>query len=246
MYRGFVIDKNTIAKLPRIVLKLQESIEYSLCKESTENAIEAAKEEVKKEILGRDGIIDADKVMNVCMPQEEEFDIFISHSHADVEYANKLADYIFKKFGLKCFIDSNYWLNSVEDLQKPFDKKYKDPNSNLLYNDVLASTAHIHAMLSMSLLKMMNSCESCIFIRPDEEYIPTNSVYSPWIYEEITMFNYMGKIAPRPITITESFSQKPKFVYRCDLSNMSELTLSNMRANLYSYEWLDYLYKNKH
>ncbi|MBQ0088465.1 MAG: toll/interleukin-1 receptor domain-containing protein [Prevotellaceae bacterium] len=242
MYRGFVIDKDTIANLPRAVFSLQESIYNS----NTKDAIDDAKAAVKKEILGQNGIIDADKVMNVCMPLDEEFDIFISHSHADVEYANKLADYIFKKFGLKCFIDSNFWLNSVDDLQRPFDKKYKDPNSKLLYNDVLASTAHIHAMLSMSLLKMMNSCECCIFVRPEEEYIPTNSVYSPWIYEEITMFNYMEKIAPRPIAITESFSQKPKFVYRCDLSNMSELTLSNMRANLYSYEWLDYLYKNKH
>lgn len=242
MYRGFVIDKDTIANLPRAFFNLQESIYNS----NTKDAIDDAKAAVKKEILGRNGVIDADKVMNACMPQEEEFDIFISHSHADVKFANKLADYIFKKFGLKCFIDSNCWLNSVEDLQRPFDKKYKDPNSKLQYNDVLASTAHIHAMLSMSLLKMMNSCECCIFIRPDEEYIPTNSVYSPWIYEEITMFNYMEKIAPRPIAITESFSQKPKFVYRCDLSNMSELTLSNMRANLYSYEWLDYLYKNKH
>lgn len=245
MYKGFVIGKDTIANLPPILLKLQERTEYSLSTKSTANAIEVAKEEVKREILGRNGVIDADKVMNACMPQDEEFDIFISHSHADVKYANKLADYIFKKFGLKCFIDSNYWLNSVVDLQKPFDRKYKDPNSKLQYSDILASTAHVHAMLSMSLLKMMNSCECCIFIRPDEKYIPTDSAYSPWIYEEIIMFNYIEKIAPRPIAITESFSQKPKFVYRCDLSNMSELTLPNMNLGLYGFNWLDYLYKNK-
>ncbi|MGM9835699.1 MAG: hypothetical protein ACI30L_02980 [Muribaculaceae bacterium] len=242
MYRGFVIDKDTISNLPRTVLGLQEHIS----KEVSATSIANAKAAVKKEILGRNGVFDADKVMNACMPQDEEFDIFISHSHADVKYANKLADYIFKKFGLKCFIDSNYWLDSMEELQKPFDKTYKDPNSKkILYNDVFASTAHVHAMLSMSLLKVMNSCECCIFIRPDEEYIPTDSVYSPWIYEENTMFNYIEKIAPRPIAITKSISHKLEFVYHCDLSNMSELSLNNMSSPLHGYNWLDDLYKNK-
>lgn len=240
MYRGFVIDKETITELPRLVLDFQEGREYSSIKEN----IESARAAVKMEILGRNGIIDADKVMKACMPQGGDFDIFISHSHADVEYANNLSDYIFKKFGLKCFIDSNYWLNSEKDIQKPFDQKYKDPYSNLRYTDILASTAHVHAMLSMSLLKMMDSCECCIFIRPEQEYIPSNSVYSPWIYEEITMFNYIQKTARRPIAITESFSQKPKFEYRCDLSNMAKLTYSNLNVGFHGYEWLDYLYKN--
>lgn len=241
MYRGFVIDKDTIEKLPRTVLGFQEIINKNL----SVSSIAKAKAAVKKEILGDNGVIDADKVMNASMPQNGKFDIFISHSHADVVYANKLADYIFKKFGLNCFIDSNYWLNSENDIQKPFDNKYKDPNSKLQYRDVLASTAHIHAMLSMSLLKMMNSCECCIFIRPYEKYIPSESVYSPWIYEEITMFNYIQKIAPRQIAITESFSQKSKFIYRCDLSNMSKLTLLDMNLHLDDYKWLDYLYKKK-
>lgn len=241
MYRGFVIDKETIAKLPRLVLEFQERREYN----KIQTSIISAKEAIKMEILGRNGVIDADEVMNTCMPQGEDFDIFISHSHADVEYANELSNYIFKKFGLKCFIDSSYWLNSENDIQKPFDQKYKDPKSKLRYTDILASTAHVHAMLTMSLLKMMDSCECCIFIRPEQEYIPSNSVYSPWIYEEITMFNYIQKIAPRTIAITESFSQKPKFVYSCDLTNMSELTLLQLNSSRYGYEWLDYLYKNK-
>ena len=241
MYRGFVIKKSTIDNLPPLNCSLQAIIEYELTFSSIEDDKKLQREAIKTEILGHKGLIDADKLMQACMPQNHDFNIFISHSHKDFDYAQKLASYIFKKFGLKCFIDSNIWLNSEEDIQKPYDQMNKR-GSSIKYDDVLKSSAHVHAMLSMSLLKMMDSCECCIFIDPEEEYVPMDSVSSAWIYEEVTMFNYIDKHLSRITRVTESFSARPRIIYKCDFSNMQELTLHKMESKKKGLTWLDYLY----
>lgn len=241
MYRGFVIKKSTIDKLPHFLCGLQERIEYEKTFSSIEDDKKLQRKAIKTEILGHNGLIDADKLMQACMPQNHDFNIFISHSHKDFDYAQKLASYIFKKFGLTCFIDSNIWLNSEEDIQKTYDRMYKR-GSSLKYDDVLKSSAHVHAMLSMSLLKMMDSCECCIFIDPEEEYVPMDSVSSAWIYEEVTMFNYIDKHLSRITRVTEGFSARPRIIYKCDFSNMKELTLRNMKVTEKGLSWLDYLY----
>ena len=241
MYRGFVIKKSTIDNLPPLNCGLQAIMEYETTFSRIEDDKKLQRKAIKKEILGHNGLIDADKLMQACMPQKNGFNIFISHSHKDFDYAQKLASYIFKKFGLKCFIDSNIWLNSEEDIQKPYDRMNKRGNS-IKYDDVLKSSAHVHAMLSMSLLKMMDSCECCIFIDPEEEYVPMDSVSSAWIYEEVTMFNYIDKHLSRSTRVTESFSAQPRIIYKCDFSNMKELTLHKMESNEKDTSWLDYLY----
>lgn len=242
MYRGFVIKKSTIDKLPALYTRALVGDAYNEVSASIELDKRKQYAAIKRAIMGdEDGLIDADSLMNACMPQVSEYDIFISHSHRDLEYAHRLADYILKRFGLRCFVDSDIWLNSEKDIQKPFDRLYKN-GSNFLYEDILKSTAHVHAMLSMSLLKMMDSCECCIFIDPEEDYIPMDSVSSAWIYEEVTMFNYIDKHLSRTTRVTESFSAKPRIIYRCDFSNMDELTLNNLKSIKKGINWLDSLY----
>lgn len=242
MYRGFVIKKSTIDKLPALYTRALVGDAYNEVSASIELDKRKQYAAIKRAIMGdEDGLIDADSLMNACMPQVSEYDIFISHSHRDLECAHRLADYILKRFGLKCFVDSDIWLNSEKDIQKPFDRLYKN-GSNFQYEDILKSTAHVHAMLSMSLLKMMDSCECCIFIDPEEDYIPMDSVSSAWIYEEVTMFNYIDKHLSRTTRVTESFSAKPRIIYRCDFSNMDELTLNNLKSIKKGINWLDSLY----
>lgn len=242
MYKGFVIKKSTIDQLPPLLLSKETSATYNNISANIKRNLENQRKALKTAIMGEDGVIDADEVMNSCMSQKHSFSIFISHSHKDVKHAQKLADYILKKFNLTCFIDSNVWLNSQEEIQKPYDLMVKKGNS-FQYGDILKSTAHVHAMLSMSLLKMMDSCECCIFIDPEEEYIPQDSVLSPWIYEEVTMFNYIAKHPIRTVRVTESFSQKPRIIYRCDFSNMKEMSSYDMRRHSKGTEWLDDLYE---
>lgn len=242
MYKGFVIKKSTIDQLPPLLLAKDASTMYNKIAANINCDLESQRIALKNAIMGQNGVIDADEVMNACMPQKHTFSIYISHSHNDVKRAQKLANYILKRFNLTCFIDSNVWLNSQEDIQKPYDLMVKSGNS-FQYDDILKSTAHVHAMLSMSLLKMMDSCECCIFIDPEEEYVPQDSVLSPWIYEEVTMFNYLDKHLNRTVRVTESFSQKPRIIYRCDFSNKKELLSYDMRRNSKGTNWLDDLYE---
>ena len=242
MYRGFVIKKSTIDDLPSLYTRALVGDAYKEVAAGIELDKRKQREGIKQEIMGdEDGFIDADTLMNACMPQVHEYDIFISHSHRDLKYAHRLADYILKRFGLRCFVDSDIWLNSEEDIQKPYDQMNMR-GSSIKYDDVLKSSAHVHAMLSMSLLKMMDSCECCIFIDPEEEYIPMDSVSSAWIYEEVTMFNYIDKHLSRNTRVTENFSARPRIIYKCDFSNMQELTLHKMASKEKGLTWLDYLY----
>lgn len=242
MYRGFVIKKSTIDKLPALYTRALTGEDYKEVAASIELDKRTQRAAIKREIIGdKNGLIDADTLMNACMPQVHEYDIFISHSHRDLDYAHRLADYILRRFGLRCFVDSDIWLNSEKDIQKPFDRMYKD-GPNFQYEDILKSTAHVHAMLSMSLLKMMDSCECCIFIDPEEDYIPMDSVSSAWIYEEVTMFNYIDKHPCRLTRVTESFSARPRIIYRCDFSNMDKLTLLDLKSIKKGTNWLDSLY----
>ena len=75
--------------------------------------------------------------------------------------------------------------------------------SNLYdYEKRNSSTAHVHAMLSIALMEMIEQCECCIFIQSENSTIPSlklksisneDKTFSPWIYEEI---NYMNMLQP--------------------------------------------------
>ena len=146
MYRGFVIKKSTIDKLPALYTHALVGDAYNEVSASIELDKRKQYAAIKRAIMGdEDGLIDADNLMNACMPQVSEYDIFISHSHRDLEYAHRLADYILKRFGLRCFVDSDIWLNSEKDIQKPFDRLYKN-GSNFLYEDILKSTVSIQPL----------------------------------------------------------------------------------------------------
>lgn len=218
--------------------------EFAAYKKRIHNSISSMRVALKRAIMGTDGIVKADQVMSACMPQSSNFDVFISHSHADVKRAQKLADCLLFNYGLSCFIDSNYWLHSENEIQRPLDDIVKNPSEKYLYSDILKTTSHVHAMLSMSLMKMMDSCECCIFINPERNDSPLSYINSPWIYEEITMFNYLGKRKPNRLRqVTESFSAIPRIIYKCDFSNWKELSLADFKDAKEGHDWLDRLYE---
>ena len=148
-----------------------------------------------KIINGQDGVVDGTTLQNFWFPTDaSKYDVFISHSHNDLGYAVKLASWLERRCGLRCFIDHFVW-NSADDLLKRIDKIYTwDPKRNVYdYNKRNFSTSHVHAMLSMAILDIIDRSECCLFIESDEsislEGIKTKTL-SPWIYEELT---YMKK-----------------------------------------------------
>lgn len=146
-------------------------------------------------INGQNGVVDGTTLQNFWFPtQAAGYDVFISHSHNDLGYAINLASWLERRCGLRCFIDHFVW-NSADDLLKRIDNVYTWEPERKVYDYIKRnfSTSHVHAMLSMAILDIIDCSECCIFIESDQsislEGIKTKTL-SPWIYEELT---YMKK-----------------------------------------------------
>lgn len=143
-----------------------------------------------------DGIIDGTAL------QREWFgavntDVFISHSHKDLNQVKMLAGWLKKIFGLTSFIDSCIW-GCCDDLLKEIDDKHcKNKNSNAYnYNLRNYSTSHVHAMLSTALTDMMDRSECIIFFNTPNSISINHEIsnikkdgdvtFSPWIYHELS------------------------------------------------------------
>lgn len=134
------------------------------------------------------------------------FHIFISHSSKDAKVVKQFAKWLKLHLNLDCFVDSVYWEYSDNLLMKldiAWCRYWSKQSRRYLYyyNKRNFTTANVHCMLSMALMKMMNSCECVILIDSDNSlrYRRGESVEktpSPWIYEEIEMANMLPHIVP--------------------------------------------------
>lgn len=232
---------------------------------------------LEKEVVESISAANVEDIINGTKLQEEwfpvdfsgmEFDIFISHSHADVEKTIlPLASWFYEHLGLRCFIDSLYWKYS-DNLLKKFDNYYAYKSENKAYDYQIRNytTSHVHIMLSMALMKMMDKTECILFVDSDNS-IKYNkgdtTTPSPWIYEEISFANSLQiSIPPRYYTrirpIYESggrlnerhFSvqEMPEIRYSVDLTKFKELNsilLQHVKNNgCKGKEALDMIYYN--
>lgn len=265
MYRGFCVAEDTINDLTLEYLLIDSNYDkHDATLAELNKKSETITSNIAKIIQGdARGIIDGEALQQACMPTgADRYDVFISHSHISEVYAKDLAVYLFLKYGVKCFVDGFVWGSCDNDILRPIDRKWSKHDTktgSYSYEKRNYSTSHVHAMLSMALLEMIDQCECCIFIKPETDYSILgikNMTLSPWIYEEITMFNKVEKRKPNRITrCTESFStteQDLKIRYKLDLSNMPELRKSHFQTYICdeydarnytrAYKWLDNVY----
>lgn len=180
-----------------------------------------------KFIKGVDGVIKGTELQKYFFPTEmkETYHVFISHSHKDECIARRLAAFLKEKFNINCFIDSLVWGN-IETLLKNIDNKYclNDDKKYYSYSKRNQTTAHVHAMLSLSLLEMLQKTECCILIGDGENIdlkdVAKGGTLSPWIYEEITYMNNLPIVPLRNYTKRKEFSEK---------GNINEATEFNVR-----------------
>lgn len=141
-------------------------------------------------------VFDAMKIMKEHFNKDlNKFDVFISHSHQNLEEVLKLAKIIEDK-GKKVFIDSLYW-NFADDLLKELDNKYcrNDNSGSFDYSKRNISTALVHSILSNSLQMMIDHCDTFLFLNSDNinhltiENYNENYTTSPWIYTELLTAN---------------------------------------------------------
>lgn len=188
-------------------------------------------------------------------------DVFLSHSHKDEEIVLGLSGFLYRHFGITSFIDSGIWGYS-DDLLRLLDDAYcyRESTGTYSYSMRNRSTSHVHIMLSIALMKMINSCECIMFVDTPNSISPKQYIKggdetdSPWIYSEISMTSLvrrrsllqhrdlLAKSARAMDSLTESF----QIQYDVDLSHLIPLTDAQFtkwkKCNKKGTEALDALY----
>lgn len=152
----------------------------------------------------RGSIIDARSLETSWMPKIEA-QVFISHSHLDntgEQTIIKQIAWCLEQLGISYFVDSFVW-DYADDLLKMIDKQFcKSGPTTYSYEKRNVSTAHVHNMLNMALLKMMDACECFLFVNtsnsiPQSDLLTQedidNPTYSPWLYSELTSSSLIRK-----------------------------------------------------
>ncbi|GAA8338830.1 toll/interleukin-1 receptor domain-containing protein [Helicobacter pylori] len=141
-------------------------------------------------------------------PQLKNAQVFLSHSHADINKALKVKDYLEEYLDAECvFIDSLFW-------------DYKDDVLNKLaeYDDISGIEDVFTLILRESLECMIKKCPYFVFLQSKNSVSLNQDLlkitYSAWIYEELKIANTL--IADT--TIKESHIKAMRISY--DITNL--------------------------
>ncbi|MCH5239467.1 MAG: toll/interleukin-1 receptor domain-containing protein [Muribaculaceae bacterium] len=246
MFAKFYLD---IKEIQKLISYSDSHSSYRIHSINIEEKIRKIKTNLKLLVEGNSfnkNVIDGDFLKNYIFPTGEEgnYDIFISYSHDDKDFAIFLASWLEQKCKLRVFLDYYVW-GSADMLLKEIDDNYcKQKNGTYNYKRRNYSTSHVHAMLSMAIMDIINNTECCIFINSKHsiylsrlENSTKAMTLSPWIYEE----NKMMKLLPSHTTRRESkyFSSSEKeklyeslpdlkMTHGVDFSEFFNLTYENL------------------
>ncbi|CBL17199.1 hypothetical protein [Ruminococcus champanellensis] len=183
-------------------------------------------------------------------------DIFISHSHKDINKVKAFAGWLYDCFGLEAFIDSCSW-GYCDDLLNKIDKKYCYRPKTNTYDYQLRNytTSHVHMMLSMALTEMIDNTECIIFfdtpqsinmadeLKKIEKKSKKETTLSPWIYHELSMTTMLRERQPRK-AISESThfqhsSTRDSIAIEYDVSKALSgmTTLSDIQLQQWNENW---------
>ena len=204
MYRGFnlLLENNSFREGYFETLKGIGLDSFSSQQTSIEETINS--------FVRNDGSLDGSMMQANWFPQIKA-DIFISHSHKDINLALALVGWLKVTFGLTAFIDSCVW-GYANKLLKMIDDEYCYQKETNTYNYQKRnySTSHIHMMLSVALTQMIDNTECLFFLNTPNSITPNtiiNQTESPWIYSEIAMSRLIRKKELkeyRDMAVTES------------------------------------------
>lgn len=181
--------------------------------------------------IGPDGNIQGSDIINDWFP-EIKADVFISHSHKDIELVKAFAGMLYDNFGIYSFVDSFVW-EYADDLLKNIDDKYcyKEASKAYDYNIRNRSTAHVHMMLNSALINMID-CTECLFFVNTPNSISTNDIKrkeqvgSPWIYSELLYSRVLRQVMP------DRLKKKKKSIYHMDETAGVSQALTNVRYDI--------------
>ncbi len=252
MYKGYDLA---------ISLKPNDSLK--LVGESMFNDMKRSVAKQLNEFINHNGRIDASKLQDNWFPNINA-DIFISHSHKDLDNAYILAGWLKEQFDIVSFIDSCIWGNYA-DILKQIDKThcYNKDRKTYDYDLRNITTSHVHMMLANALSMMVYNTECLFFLNTPNSISFKSTVVektsSPWIYHEMIASKYLRQSQPKR-SINESLqfsngdilamdSKPPKFDYELPKEHLKSLSLENLiglskiceRNNYNKYKFLDLL-----
>lgn len=190
-------------------------------------------------IIQENGLIDGDKLKKQIFPTDfiNPYNVFISHSHNDIEEAKYLAKF-FCEAGFKAFLDSYVW-GSADNLIKAINDKYcKNNKGGYKYKDVLFVTSHVHSILSMAIMETISQIDIFLFIESSESINlnkDNTTTLSPWLYQEINFAQILPVLENK--VICKSFSRLQESVqisHRIKLENFINLTARDLIGPLQS------------
>jgi hypothetical protein len=259
MYRGFKFNINSsiFRKLQNGMTSLSNHLNgityYDLCHRMGNDMYENYKKVIYKNlsqyIIGNSGVIDGTKLQEDWFPMVN-CDIFISHSHKDKDLAIALAGWLYETFRLRSFIDSCIW-GYADDLLKIIDDEHcRNTRQSYSYKSRNYSTSHVHMMLNMALMQMIDKTECLFFLNTpnsiDLSDIETRTL-SPWIYSEIGVSQMIEKKRTRTKHFSDSLDESLSISYELDLSHLANIEYSDLltwkQNNVREEKALDKLYK---
>ncbi|GAA8530471.1 TIR domain protein [Helicobacter pylori] len=128
-------------------------------------------------------------------PQLKNAQVFLSHSHADINKALEVKDYLEEYLDAECvFIDSLFW-------------DYKDDVLNKLaeYDDISGIEDVFTLILRESLQDVIEKCPYFVFLKSSNSVSNqglSRITHSAWIYEELKIAHSISE--SRPIPMMES------------------------------------------
>ena len=134
------------------------------------------------------------------------------------------------------FLDSFVW-NSADGLLQEIDNLYcKQRNGLYNYRKRNYSTAHIHTMLSMSIMEIIKNSSAGIFINSPHSINLRNlsnnnraKTLSPWIYQEIMfMRQFANKTPSTRMFSCENLNEGLQIARTVDLSDFTPLTARDL------------------
>lgn len=199
MYKGIIIDNfddNCLEQDSEIIQFPSLTEDKYLINKSFNSSLE---DFIIRTGIDRDMLLDGQKIIDSFFPSVKA-DIFISHSHKDVEKVKEFAKIIYIKTGLISFIDSEVW-EFADDLLRQIDNEFcRKYDGYYSYEKRNISTSYVHMMLNTALLNMIDSCECLFFLNTPNSFNTEqeieNTTFSPWIYSELSMANTIRQRVP--------------------------------------------------
>lgn len=184
--------------------------------------------------------IDAQKLQDGIFPVNENYDIFISHSHNDEKLAIKLKNWIEARLGMTCFLDKEIW-GSGDKILSQIDRLCWKPDRKVYdYNERNLTTSYVHVMLCNALMQAMDNYKFVFFLTTPSSITPESAHDSPqthstWLFYELSVLKYIQK---EPGRIRKSFSRGRESLQEdiqnimnypaVDLTALPELTFADL------------------